>query len=53
MTSQHQLDDRLQVDGIGLDPPPALHPPLLADPRRTELHNLQPVGQTPNPSSGW
>ena len=30
MTGQHQFGDRLQIDGIGLDPPPALDPPLLS-----------------------
>ena len=49
MTGQHQFSDRLQINSIGLDSPPALDSPLLTDPSRTELHNLP--ARWPNPRS--
>jgi hypothetical protein len=40
MTSQPQFGDRLQINGIGLDSPPALDSPLLTHPSRTQDHDL-------------
>ena len=47
---QHQLGDRLQIDRVGLHPPPTLHPPLLADMRRVQLQHL-PAAATPMASA--
>jgi hypothetical protein len=41
---QQQLGDRLQIDRVGLHPPPAHHPALLGDVRRIELEHL-PAGR--------
>ena len=37
---QHQLRDRLQIQGIGLDPPASLDPALFSDMRRIQLQHL-------------
>jgi hypothetical protein len=40
LAGQQQVGDRLQVDGIGLDPPAPPHPALLCHMRRVELQQL-------------
>ena len=43
LAGQQQLGDHFKIDRVGLDrPPPTLHPALLTDMRRIQLHGLPP-----------